>query len=387
MSSETLPLQTERFLLGQVEKVTPVTPELVGISSDLAPSSIFDVEVWDPYVASYPEKVKQEVRRIELDANNFAADRRLAGAWERKPRTAYFDLGNNPLKKKGWGDPESRKRFFNDTLKSPGIDAWRSKIPHATSLADLSDPLGITFIKNKNNRDIEMDETAKQWLSLCTDAVAIRNRSTVMAEIVKSFVEDRQQSDNDYHWLSIACGTALPAMQGSKRAGIKPNLYLADFDNSALEATEELSKQINFSGNIIRPSIEALGKATMNIFNKGEMKQLDDYLVTTHKRPTLIDLMGIFEYTGDDIGVDSVDFLRSCYDMLAPGGKLIFGQMRSDRSVPDFVTGVISWPYIKMRSPQEFMEIIAKADISPALTTLYLPDDGVYTIGVISKNE
>ena len=71
--------------------------------------------------------------------------------------------------------------------------------------------------------------------------------------------------------------------------------------------------------------------------------------------------------------------------MLHPGGKLVFGQMRSDRRVADFTMGVVSWPFIEMRSPAEFMDIIDKSGINPLDTTLFLPSDGVYTVGVISK--
>ena len=375
-----------KYQLGIISERTGITPETLGIDADVAPSSVYTIEIEDPYVQHFSAEIYDSVKATEKEANDFAESRRLSGYWERKPGTAYIDENNVSATKKGWGDPISRDRFFNKTLASPAINAWRSKIPSAQALADLSDPINIEFIKGKNGTDVPVDHTAKEWLSLCTDAIAIRSRATVMADIVRSYVETSNElSENDYIWLSVACGTALPAMQGANSAGISPRLYLADFDNAALEATEQLAKEIGFTGNISTPAREALGKVTINIFDDEEMERLGAYLGDNGGRPRLLDLMGIFEYTGSNLGIDSAKFLRTCYNMLHPGGKLIFGQMRSDRPVPDFVTGVVGWPYVEMRSPNDFMKIIAEAGISPTATELYLPNDGVYTVGVISK--
>ena len=383
MIQETSREQIGKFKLASEVKFEPISAIEVGIDQYLAPKSIYAVAIKDPYIEFFPGEVLQEIRSMELDASNFAMSRRLDGAWERKPRTAYVDDQETSHKKRSWGDPVSQTRFFGH-LNSPSLDAWRAKIPSAASLADLSDTLSYPIILDKEGNSVPVDETTRRWLSLCTDAAAIRGRSSIMAEIVRVIIENGSPRD-EYNWLSIACGTALPAMQGSIRAGIRPNLFLADFDNSALELTASIAKEIGFQGTINRPSKEALGKDTVNIFNEKDMNTLVEYLATIGKSPTLIDLMGIFEYTGGSLGVDSVGFLKNCFNMLQPGGKLIFGQMRSDRPVTDFLTGVVCWPYIEMRSPRDFMDIIYRAGISPLDTSIYLPDDGVYTIGVITK--
>jgi len=96
-------------------------------------------------------------------------------------------------------------------------------------------------------------------------------------------------------------------------------------------------------------------------------------------------MMGIFEYTGGNSKRDPVSFLKSGYDMLYPGGRLIFGQMLDTRPNPDFTMGIIGWPYVQMRSPAEIMEIVVKAGISPKEVKMYFPTDGVYTVVSIDK--
>lgn len=374
----------EKFQLGRIETVEKVMPEDVGIELDKYPNSIFSVEVVDPYVENYSPEEFKAVKDIEQEANNYAEARRLSGYWERRPRTVYVNLDNTQQNKKGWGDPISRDIFFDITINSVALNAWRSKIPSSQALVDISDPLSIQYITDKRGSQVPIDEEARKWLSLCTDAIAIRSRATIMAELVSEYVNNNKQPN--YRWLSVACGTALPAMQGAMRANIKPELYLADFDVKALENTEKLAKEIGFDGKIKRPSRDLNGKDTINIFNIDDMSKLKDYLINNGGQPSLIDLMGIFEYTGDNLGVNSSKFLKSCYDILRPGGRLIFGQMRDDRNVPDFVTGVVGWPYVEMRSINQFMTVIKEAGILPDQTNLYLPKDGVYMVGVITKS-
>ena len=78
--------------------------------------------------------------------------------------------------------------------------------------------------------------------------------------------------------MSVACGTALPSIQGAMKAGIRPELLLADFDQKAMSATEQLAAEIGYTGTITRPAQEAVGREGINIFDVNEMSQLKDYL-------------------------------------------------------------------------------------------------------------
>lgn len=376
----------ESYQLGVVSRSQHLDLGTTGIPEKLYPKAVYEVEVTDPYVEAHTPQIRERIAAIESAHDAFAKERRVAGSWQRKPGTAYFDDESQANAQKGrftWGDPVSCNRFFMDELQSEGIDAWRSKIPSAKALGDLADPLSRIEIEDKRGKMHPMDQTAREWLSLCTDAVAIRSRGTIMAQAVREYVAKKMENAGNlelagWHWLSIACGTALPAMKAAMFAGIKPEMLMVDLDKSALRATQNLAVEIGFEGPISQIS-------NVNIFDVNAMGRFQQELIATGKLPDLIDLMGIFEYTGDNLGVDPAAFLRSVYDMLRPGGRLVFGQMRADRPAADFTMGVVSWPYVEMRTMSEFMSIIDAAGIPLKFTQLYLPSDGVYTVGVVDK--
>lgn len=366
---------TEKYQLGEVVRINEVKAADFGIPIELMPKAIYSVEIRDPYVECFTLEEQAEVRNQEQEINDFARDRRLKGYWERKTGTAYVDEAEQEhFNKHVWGDPYSSDIFFNRMLGSQAINIWKTKIPSASALVDLSNPLTPTILDKKGN-PILVDYTAKKWWSLCTDGRAIRNRSTIMSRAVEEFIW-RKNKDYDFCWMSIACGTALPVMQSSVKSNINPRLILVDSDKKSLDATNTLANEIGFTGDTIQYN-------DINIFDTSDLENLKNRV--SDNLPDIVDLMGIFEYTGENIGVDPVSFLVSTYSLLSDNGRLIIGQMRDDRPMDDFTNGVVGWPYIHQRSPSNFLKIIQNAGISLNKVTLYFPDDGVYTIAVIDK--
>lgn len=374
----------ERYQLGEIVSAQIVDPATYGLTGELTPNSVTEVAVADPYLAhlelNHPG-VGEAVRLHEAYADAYARDRRRDGAWARRPGTAYTDIAGEQQEKTQWGDPVSSYEFFRgpNGLNSPALDVWRTQyIPSAEALRYLSDPENITHITDNAGNIHPIDETARVWLTACTDAMAIRSRGSVMAQLVKEFVVEHPELREDMRWMSVACGTALPAMKAAVRAGLDPELVLLDIDKKAMQATKDLAPEVGFTGDITQ--------IRKNIFDPEAMARLRDKLMEDgDKRPHLMDLMGIFEYTGDELGVDPSEFLRSNFDLLHPGGRLVFGQMRADRPVPDFTMGVVQWPYVSMRTPVELMSIIQKAGIPPEWVRMYMPEDSVYMVCTIDK--
>lgn len=384
LAIDELGLVQEKYQLGEIIDAYAVDPANYGLTDELTPSGITEVVVSDPYLAklelNHPGTA-EAVRLHEASADAYARARRESGAWARRPGTAYTDTAGEQQAKTQWGDPVSSDEFFKgpNGLNSPALDVWHTQyIPSAEALRYLSDPQTIMEIVDRKGTVYPIDETARTWLTACTDAVAIRSRGTVMAELVKEFVDGHPELRDDMRWMSVACGTALPAMKGAVSAGLTPELVLLDIDTKAMKATRSLAPEVGFTGDITQ--------IRQNIFDPQEMVRLRDELMEDgDKRPHLMDLMGIFEYTGDELGVDSSEFLRSNFDLLRPGGRLVFGQMRADRPVPDFTMGVVQWPYVSMRTPTELMGIIQKAGVSPEWVHVYLPRDSVYMVCTIDK--
>ena len=368
------------YQLGQMVASSELDPSSLGLSRALTPAGIHAVEVLDPYVDYYP---RSEQLRIKSEESYFAAQaeqRHEAGLWHRRPDTAYFDPDGLQQEKRTWGDPATKQHYL-DAINSRGVETWTTLIPSSRALIFPAGPHAARAIAGADGSVLlDIDDNARIWWSLATDPIGIRSRASVMAWAIKNFVDERlttPASRLGLRWMSVACGTALPAMTAAIHAGLHPELLLVDLDRSAMSSTQELAEQIGFQGQV--------NQHRVNIFAPRRLAQLGEQLDHSGGRPQLLDLMGIFEYTGQDLGVDPVAFLHANWELLAPGGRLVFGQMRADRPVASFFTGVLGWPLVQMRTPTEFLQIIHDAGIPVEATELYLPSDGVYMVGVIDK--
>jgi hypothetical protein len=368
------------YQLGQIVASSQVEPSTLGLSLQLRPAGIHEVKVVDPYVEHYP---RSEQLRIKAEESYFAAqaeERHDAGLWHRRPDTVYFDPDGQQQEKRTWGDPATKQRYL-DAIDSPGVKTWTTLIPSSRALTFPAGPHAAGAIAGADGSVLlDIDDNARIWWSLATDPIGIRSRASVMAWAIKAFVDERfttPASRVGLRWMSVACGTALPAMTAAIHAGLHPELLLVDLDRSAMSSTQELAEQIGFQG--------AVTQHRVNIFAPRRLAQLGEQLNHSGGRPQFLDLMGIFEYTGRDLGVDPVAFLQANWELLAPGGRLVFGQMRADRPVATFFTGVLGWPLVQMRTPTEFLQIIHDAGIPVGAAELYLPSDGVYMVGVIDK--
>jgi hypothetical protein len=366
---------SEPYKLGKVTYAAHIHPEVLGIAACRTPRLIRQAQVTDPYVEVWDPADREYVALVETDADRHARERREAGLWQRAPGTAYFNddttAGDEPAGQ--WGDPVASARFF-DGVDSPGMKAWKTLIPSARALLYLSDPWNHHTIDTAPG-PVPTDSNAKRLLSLATDAIAIRSRASVMAQLIADLHLDSSNNSRNttpLRWMSVACGTALPAMKAAVNATIRPELLLVDYDRSALDLTRKLAELIGFQGQIETKRI--------NIFNYDAMTALGEHLADTGRSPQLIDLMGIFEYTGTNLGVDPIRFLESIWGTLAPGGSIILGQMLTTRPLPDFTMGAVQWPFIEMRTLDEMLAVTTAAGVPAERTEVYLPADGVYAV-------
>ncbi len=331
----------------------------------------------DPYLYLYSQQELNQLRLSETELSLQAEIRRNKGEWLRKPRTVYVDgQGNyvNKNEKRDWGDPILSDIFFNDILQgSISAISWKKMIPSANALSYFSDPTQPTIISEQGL--IAVDDLTKKWWTECTDGEAIRNRNATLNYLVEDYIINNELDDKPLDWMSLGCGTALPVIKSAVNLGIEPNLILVDKDIDALEQTETLAKQLFFNGNIMKFS-------DINIFSENDMNRLSEVL---NFKPKIIDLMGIFEYTGDNIRVNPSKFLRNSYSLLDDGGMMIFGQMLDTRPNLDFALGVVGWPFIHVRSINDLKQIILDAGIDLSKAELFLPNDNVYSVVKIKK--
>lgn len=393
------PPAPERFIVPTVTGIYPVDRGQLKIPSELAPARITSFDVSDPYLEYIDPAVRGLIRAHEDMADSRARARFFMGAWSREPGTAYTDSDGNPQEKNRsfWGDPVSSREFFEgeEGLNDPALSAWQTLVPRASALRYLADPFGVTAVIGANGQPVPATEKTRIWLAACTDARSIRSRGAGLSMLGQEYIglfRNRHHLD-EFSAMSVACGTALPTLQAMMVAGV-PNtrLHLIDVDKRAMAETGTLAQEIGFTGQ--------LDPEQLNIFDPETMAALKARLTANgiDNRPWFVDAMGIFEYTSEKLRpvgkeddpsllYDPVEFLRTVYDLVHPGGRLVFGQMRDDRPNPDFTMGVVRWPYVCMRSPKEVMEIIVKAGIDPSCVKLSLTPDGVYTLVAIDKPE
>jgi len=357
----------ERFRLAEIADVQPMSPDSVGIDPSRRPHSVAEVSVADPYIVDGinedPEAFEM-VQREETALNNMAKARREAGHWQRRQEVAYNIEGGEIQNVVEWGDAVTSEELFRI---SPTLAAWHRDVPSARALTPLADPTSVE------------DPLARKWMTNCTDAIGIRSRAAILAESARMYINEHPEKRDSMNWMSVACGTALPAMKAAMHAGVRPNLTLLDLDENAMRTTQELGEEIGFTG--------AIDQRRANIFRKESMQRLKAQLMANgeDRRPDVMDLMGIFEYTGENLGVDPAEFLRSNYDLTKDGGRMIFGQMRADRPNLDFTMGAVRWPYVETRTPDDVMKIIQDAGIPTSSVRMFLPKDGVYMVVTIDK--
>ncbi len=380
---ESNPQELEEYKLGDIVDIKESSFNKFDITLELQPKATYEVTIKDPYVELFSDQEKQEVNSKEIFISSFAEQRRLKGYWSRGIGKAYIDENEVQQERKHEsGDPVSSNILFNKLISSTALNVWRKIIPSAISLMYVSGPFAKQDITDKKGNAVYIDETARKWWSLNKDCIAIRARGTLLSYLVNDFIEKKMFTQEgrlpNLVQMSVACGTALPVMQSVLKVDIESKLILVDKDKKALSATETLASEIGYSGQIFKYD-------ETNIFSTDEMESLSNELDDKNLRPMIIDLMGIFEYTGNNIGVDPVNFLKSNYDMLQEDGRLIFGQMLSSRPLKDFMMGAVGWPYVETRNPEEVLGIIREAGIPLDSVKIYFPDDGIYMVVVIDK--
>lgn len=356
-------------------------PEITGLkpsSDELQYGYSYDVVVCDPYVESLSHETRSSIDLVETSFAQMATENLQNGLWANDPAVVYDS--ETDRKKRIFGDigEDGTMQTFSDYLDSPGYVTWKKLLPSPKALEFLAGPEAYQYVVDRNGSRIPIDDNFSSWLKGCLDAQGIRSRAAIMAWLIDDHI--KKTGNNSPDWVSVACGTALPAFQTAAHVneGFSPNMRLIDTDISALKRAEELHGLFNVNGNI-----------------KTEPNNIFDPNVLADGEADIIDAMGIFEYISPALiemlevkyGIKTSPglFLASCYRALKPGGKLIFGQMREDRKNKNFTLGTIGWPYIHTLNPIDVEKIVIDAGIDSSGLSTYTPQDGVYTVYTIDK--
>lgn len=343
---------------GRVVSVDRIpTEEMHG---NIVKTSLYQVDVIDPFVEADPQgydMVRDYIGRMGKRLSNDGIDMLQA---DRKEATSR----------------EDRNKYTNAWLASSGVESlslWRDLVPTAEALEYLTNPTAGRIIANRSgDAAIISPETALQ-LRFVDDAVAIRDRAVAMQDIVEAHLAELRESKKSVRWLSLASGTAEPAIAAARAAQdlaeaegdtLDVSLTVADYDGKSLKYVKKNAEQYGFDGevntvlqNILTETLaEELAEAT------GSGEQYD-----------VVENMGFEEYLpqdGDELEAkkglglpQASEFTRRAYDLVKPGGILISGNMVLDRPQLDFVFGIVDWPIINARSEESILRVYAEAGI------------------------
>lgn len=360
----------EPFQLPEVKGWTDL--DVSFLPEELQPGSARSLDVVDPYIELETRQIIDRIINEEQLFSDECLEASRSGSWVRSPGLAYPVEGE--ADRLTSGHAPVMQRFFSD--KSPTFLDWATKsVPSAFALAAISNPItGQPVIDKEGNRIGELDPDTARWFRVATDGVAIRTRAAALGLLVNEALRsDRTLSEGK--WMSVACGTAIPTLQVARLAGIKPELTLVDGDMSVMNATTDIADALGI-GN-------GFNKITGNVFDR-------DFMESLGGDAKIIDLMGIFEYIGpqlESLGIETKanEFMKWNYDLLVEGGRMVLGQMLTNRPRADFTLGTIGWPFIVTRHLEEIMRTAVEAGIDPKNTHVTIPNPGVYAVVAIDK--
>ncbi|MBC7943150.1 class I SAM-dependent methyltransferase [Candidatus Saccharibacteria bacterium] len=259
----------------------------------------------------------------------------------------------------------------------PCLTEWRESVPSASALSNLYLPQETHLPGNINDGDglfngTEIDTTTHSFFLNGLDCIAIRTRAQLMKMIASRTIS---KDEAKTHWVSLACGAAIPVFEtlGDSHADVR--LDLVDVDPDALE----FAKRFALKHSLVEGE-------DFTLFNRHLVRDLivTDKLVAElgENEADMVDMMGIFEYFKPE---PAAVMLKNAFRLVKPGGVLVLANMLSTRPQLDFNLRGVGWPYIKPRSLEEISEIILGAGLSLDDAEVYIPKDGIYAVVEIRK--
>ena len=267
--------------------------------------------------------------------------------------------------------------------QSSVLEKWRQSMPTAEALYPLQKP------HHKKLADGTLfDEAAERYFPHALDGVGLRSRACIMSHVMYEHFKGRKTSTtHPLKWASLACGAAIPVFDAASQLlseGKHISLLLADIDPKALQFAKKLAVE----------DYDIHKHITLKKSNILRLKRLQRRVGKNSQ--DAIDILGFFEYIPANkwpyrkykmkiMMPGAIEFLRTAYSLLKPGGLLVLGNMRDSHPQLVFTTQIVRWPYIRPRSLERVMDIITQAGIQPEHVTLYQAGDNVYTVAAITK--
>ncbi|RMB59868.1 SAM-dependent methyltransferase [Tessaracoccus antarcticus] len=271
----------------------------------------------------------------------------------------------------------------------PTIVEWFKLIPRAVALDIIYDPE-----KGRLFNGVVLDDEAVRWFKNIDDAIGIRSRAAVLRKLL----QHEAANEGRLAVASLACGAAQPVLE--TMAGLlrdarsaESTVTLVDLDRESLEMAVGLASSHGIADRVTTATKNILGLQGIDIdpgstdgrvgYDVVEALGFLEYLPPENQESYTYN--GVVDEKRSRAG--AIVFLKNAYDLVRPGGLLIFGNMLDETHKQlEFTLNTVQWPHIQPRSINQMLQIIAAAGIDDAAELdIYCPTDGVYAVYAIRK--
>ena len=249
----------------------------------------------------------------------------------------------------------------------PGMRAWREYMPGGFATYHVHSPH-----KRRMKNGKKTDAMTRALFRHSSDAEGLRSRAAIMAHIVQEIVAEHPKEPIE--WVSLAAGSGQPVYDACRRLSRKDQrrviLTLADISSDMMDFAERIYKDEGLR-------LGAVEFELANVVKAAGRQQL-----FSNRTPLIIDIMGLFEYLTDK---QCVALLKSLYEVLAPGGAIIFTNMSPGHPHLHVHQRGLGWPGVIQRTIHEVVALIEKAEIPTSAQSVYRAEDNVYNVFKVEK--
>jgi len=199
------------------------------------------------------------------------------------------------------------------------------------------------------------------WERNVDNAREVRSRLAITKKELHQAISIQRQIGHNIHILSVGSGSAravIEVLAENHKNGVKATLL--DISRSALRYSEELAK--NFR--------ESLETCRVNIFQ---------FLPETERKFQIVEMVGLAEYIEEEA---LILLLENIWDVLAPGGILIFSHIAPNKEM-DFISVIVGWIMI-YRTKEEIKRIVANTPFKKIERCISTPL-GIHHLYVLRK--
>lgn len=368
---------------GRVVAIVEVDPVSIDSGKSL-PCRVHEVYVSDPFVAADPkghEIVNSYIAGLEQHLKDI-------GVYGRRDMNGeIIEFGGIPyIRRTEAFTREQQNPYTRAWLAAEAVESlrvWRDTVPSAIALSYLGRPHINAIITNGQGESAVASPETVAHHRFVDDAIGIRERAVALRQLGVDHLAGFEPG-SQIKWLSLASGTAEPSILAAKYAGensgVHIDLTVADIDEASLQFVEKNVIKHQFTGDlhvvktdILKPDLrEVLASQSGGSaeFHLVENAGFEEYL------PQIGDELALFQEGGNAYmeGEGSIEgkgskllqaseFTKRAWELVAPGGVLVSGNMILERPQFGFVFGIVDWPLINARSEESILRVYEAAGI------------------------